>query len=106
MKKKQEQFEGVLNRIIPAAIETPERYQVRETPEQPGTLADRLEGFTIPEEYKTRRVQLLLKPSLYNSLQEIAERYPDKKTGRPMAINKLINEILIDFVEHSRKDNR
>lgn len=63
-----------LPQVTPAYVETALKIQARK------------------EEYKSRRLQLLIKPSLHNKLKEIAEL-------NQVSVNELINQVLQNFIE-------
>lgn len=55
------------------------------------------------KEFKTRRVQLVMKPSLYAEIVRIAELHKDVK-GKPLPINKTIETMLEYAVDKYRTE--
>ena len=81
-------------RFISAAEETEERDIIPEQP-APATSAASLKGFTPKTEKaetKSRRLQLLIKPSVYDRVKQIAEQ-------SDLSVNDLINQILEEVVK-------
>ena len=81
-------------RFISAAEETEER-DIIPAQQAPATSAASLKGFTPKTEKvetKSRRLQLLIKPSVYDRVKQIAEQ-------SDLSVNDLINQILEEVVK-------
>ncbi len=116
-KKKTENYlEGVLNyynennrqQEQPEPIKEPEREPEPETqtetePERkrvPESETGSFKGIdTTEREFKTRRVQLLLKPTIHDQLKELAEQLREETGNKKISVNEIVNQVLESFLK-------
>ena len=116
-KKKTENYlEGVLNyynennrqQEQPEPIKEPEREPEPETkPEKKSVTATETGSFkgidTTEREFKTRRVQLLLKPTIHDQLKELAEQLRAETGNKKISVNEIVNQVLESFLKGVEK---
>lgn len=55
------------------------------------------------KEFKTKRVQLLMKPTTHEALKELAEELREQTGNEKISVNEIINQVLESFLKGVEK---
>lgn len=112
-KKKKEDYTSSLSEIVEFFGEnnrqqpTPENKEPETDLEEEKSLPEEEKKFleldVSKKEYKTRRVQLLLKPTIHDQLKELAEQLREETGNNKISVNEIINQVLESFLKGVEK---
>ena len=109
-KKKTEDFTSSVSQVVDFFGENNRQQPERKTPETdpeeknlPGEEKKFIDLDISKKEYKTRRVQLLLKPTIHDQLKELAEQLREETGNTKISVNEIVNQVLESFLKGVEK---
>lgn len=111
-KRKIEDFSSSVSQIVefyegnnkPAAEKEEKKPLDPEKKEVPG-MEKGFPGIDVSKrEYKTKRVQLLMKPTTHEALKELAEGLREQTGNEKISVNEIINQVLESFLKGVNKE--
>ncbi len=75
-------------------------------PGEQGPSEKRYSGLDVSEkEYKSERVQFLLKPSIKKDLKELADQLKAETGNQKISMNEIVNQVLETFLKGVKNNN-
>lgn len=109
-KKKTEDFTSSVSEVVKfyEGNNKSERKEPGNSLDQEGKKAsgeeNKFNGLDVSKKaYKTRRVQVLLRPETHDSLKELAEQLREETGNQKISVNEIINQVLESFLKGVEK---